>query len=126
MPSLFADIKPLYGDPAKSAALGDIFEEWLHSLETEGKLRGEKLPELPQTIMWVRVLLAQHYDITGRTNKAIEMLDTAIAHTPTLLDLYMIKARMYKHAGNVVAASQWMDHARLMDLQDRLDRKSVV
>ena len=119
VPSLFADIKPLYGDPAKSAALGDIFEEWLHSLETEGKLRGEKLPELPQTIMWVRVLLAQHYDITGRTNKAIEMLDTAIAHTPTLLDLYMIKARMYKHAGNVVAASQWMDHARLMDLQDR-------
>ena len=119
VPSLFADIKPLYKDSAKAKALGELFEEWLANLKGDGTLKGEKLPELPQTIMWVLALLGQHYDMLGNTTRAIELLDEAIAHTPTLLDLYMLKARVYKHAGNVQAASAWMEHARLMDLQDR-------
>ena len=46
VPSLFADIKPLYVDRSKAAALGEIFEEWLKALETDGRLRGEKVAEM--------------------------------------------------------------------------------
>ena len=99
--------------------LGDIFEGWLETLKSEGKLAGESLPELPPTIMWVRALLGQHYDLLGNTVAALEQLDAAIAHAPTLPDLYMLKARVYKHAGALEAASDWMDQARRMDLADR-------
>ena len=119
VPSLFADLKPLYKDAMKSKVLGEIFEDWLATLESEGKLRGEKQKEMPTTMLWIKSLLSQHYDIMGNTAKALALIDEAIEHTPTLLDLCMIKARMYKHAGALTEASEWMDRARKMDLQDR-------
>ena len=42
VPSLFADIKPLYKDPTRSKVFGDIFEDWLKCLEESGTLRGER------------------------------------------------------------------------------------
>ena len=119
VPSLFADLKPLYKDADKVKVLGDVFKEWLAALEKDGKLQGEKSCEMPTTIMWLRMLMAQHLDKLGDGHGAIEQIDLAIAHTPTLLDLYMVKARIYKHAGALDAAADWMDRARKMDLQDR-------
>ena len=119
VPSLFADLKPLYRDPKKAALLGEILEDWMATLESSGKLRGEAKKELPDVILWVRSLLAQHYDMVGETDKALSLLDAAIEHTPTLIDLYMAKARTYKHAGALHEASEWMNRARQMDLQDR-------
>jgi len=119
VPSLFADIKPLYADASKAAALGDIFGDWLSTLEADGILRGEKVAELPTVIMWVRALYAQHLDMTGETLKALRILDQAIKHTPTLLDLAMFKARVFKHGGALSDASDTMDAARQLDLQDR-------
>ena len=119
VPSLFADLKPLYADAAKAAALGELFAAWLAALEATGTLPGESAPELPSSIMWIRVLLAQHLDKAGDSSGALAQIDLAIAHTPTLLDLYMIKARVYKHAGALALASEWMDSARQMDLADR-------
>lgn len=119
VPSLFADIKPLYKSPEKAHILGEILEDWMNTLESEGKLRGESKKELPDVMLWVRSLVAQHYDMVGLTDKALLMVDKAIEHTPTLIDLYMAKARMYKHAGALHEASEWMNRARQMDLQDR-------
>ena len=126
VPSLFADIKPLYTDPKKAKTLGDIFEDWLKCLEESGTLRGERSQEMPSTVMWVMVLLSQHYDIMGQTMAALSMLDKAIEHTPTLLDLHMHKARIFKHGGALQAASECMELARSMDLADRyLNTKST-
>jgi len=119
VPSLFADLKPMYAVPAKAKALGEILEEWLSCLESDGKLPGEKTREMPTMIMWVRVLLAQHHDLMGDTAEALSQIDLAIEHSPTLLDLYMLKARIFKHAGALLDASDWMDRARQMDLADR-------
>jgi len=126
VPSLFADLKPLYAVPEKAKVLGDIFSDWLETLAESGCLRGEKKPEMPTTLLWVRVLMAQHCDMMGDTARALEYMDAAIEHSPTLQDLYMLKARIYKHAGALVDASDWMDRARLMDLADRyLNTKST-
>ncbi|KAL1525014.1 hypothetical protein AB1Y20_019889 [Prymnesium parvum] len=126
VPSLFADIKPLYVDSMKAEVLGDLFRSWLDQLERDGKLSGEALPELPSSILWVRILYAQHLDKMRDTEGALAMIDRAIEHTPTLLDLHMLKARIFKHAGAFLKASEQMEIARKMDLADRyLNTKST-
>ena len=57
--------------------------------------------------------------MTEKRIKALERIDAAIEHTPTLVDLYVFKARIFKHAGALLAASDWMNRARQLDLQDR-------
>ncbi|KAI0698059.1 N-terminal acetyltransferase A, auxiliary subunit [Cerioporus squamosus] len=51
--------------------------------------------------------------------EALELLDEAITHTPTLPELYMLKARVLKRAGDPFGAAKAMDLARTLDLQDR-------
>ena len=63
--------------------------------------------------------LAQHFDFLGDSVKAADYIDKVLEHTPTLLEGLMMKARIYKHAGNSIYASRFMDEARQLDLQDR-------
>jgi hypothetical protein len=51
--------------------------------------------------------------------KALAACDEAIAHTPTTMDLYVLKARILKHAGDPFSAFSFMDKARRMDTADR-------
>uniref|UniRef100_A0A8C2IZM5 N(alpha)-acetyltransferase 15, NatA auxiliary subunit a n=1 Tax=Cyprinus carpio TaxID=7962 RepID=A0A8C2IZM5_CYPCA len=39
--------------------------------------------------------------------------------TPTLIELFLIKAKIYKHAGNIREAARWMDEAQALDTADR-------
>jgi len=82
--------------------------------------------EPPSTILWVLVYLAQHYSRRKQVETALKYIDEAIEHTPTVLDLYLVKARIYKHAGDPVTAAQFVEKARTMDYADRyLNTKSV-
>jgi len=47
------------------------------------------------------------------------VVDQLIAHTPTNLDAFMLKARILKHAGEYELAHTYMDQARRMDTADR-------
>ena len=119
VPSLFADLKPLCERPELCKRIGENISSWLCSLEQSGRFPGEGQRELPSSIMWVRVLAAQYHDRCGDTPAALEQIEKAIEHSPTLVDLYLFKSRIYKHAGDLVSASHWMDEARKMDLADR-------
>jgi len=120
VPSLFADLKPLCAEGAWSRALfGEIVAGWVAALEATGTFPDTSEKEPPSTLMWARVLLAQYHDCCGDTAAALSQLDIAIDHTPTCLDLYLVKARVYKHAGHASAAARWMEEARKMDLADR-------
>jgi len=46
-------------------------------------------------------------------------IDEALEYTPTVIDLHLTKARIYKHAGDLAAASDECEVARKMDLADR-------
>ncbi len=48
------------------------------------------------SLLWLQYYLAQHYDYLGDTNKAFEYIDQAICDTPTLVELYMFKAKIFK------------------------------
>lgn len=52
--------------------------------------------ETPTTVLWVYYFLAQHYDRLGNAAKAHHFIDRAIQHTPTLIELLMTKAKIYK------------------------------
>lgn len=63
--------------------------------------------------------MAQHYDHLGQTKRAISYIDEAIDHTPTLIELFVTKGRIYKHGGDVVEAHKWLDEAQGLDTADR-------
>ncbi|KAG1367624.1 N-terminal acetyltransferase A complex auxiliary subunit NAA15 [Cocos nucifera] len=63
--------------------------------------------------------LVQHYDRWGQHDIALAKMDEAIEHTPTAIDLYSVKGRILKHAGDLAAAASLADEARSMDLADR-------
>jgi len=52
--------------------------------------------EPPSAQLWVLFFLVRHYTTIGNTQKAMEYVDKAIEHTPTMMELYMIKAKVYK------------------------------
>ncbi|XP_021785255.1 N-alpha-acetyltransferase 16, NatA auxiliary subunit isoform X2 [Papio anubis] len=78
---------------------------------------GEKEP--PTTLLWVQYFLAQHFDKLGQYSLALDYINAAIASTPTLIELFYMKAKIYKHIGNLREAAKWMDEAQSLDTADR-------
>jgi tetratricopeptide (TPR) repeat protein len=117
IPSLFADLKPLYRDPAKRQVIEDTVEEFRATLATPSTPTNGSVE--PTTYLWALYLLAQHHSYLGRHKQALEILDVAITHTPTLPELYMTRARALKRAGDPHGAARAMNDARLLDGQDR-------
>ena len=70
-------------------------------------------------LLWAYYYLAQHYNHLGQHETAMNYIDKAIDHTPTLIELFMCKAKIYKHMGDLVSAAKWMDEARELDTADR-------
>ena len=58
--------------------------------------------ETPTALLWTYFFLAQHYDLQSQTEKALEIVKTALYHTCTLIELFVVKARIYK-VNNVVS-----------------------
>jgi tetratricopeptide (TPR) repeat protein len=57
----------------------------------------ENSPKEPASaLLWAYYYLAQHYDFLGNTEKALSYIDAAIDHTPTLIELFVTKGRIYK------------------------------
>lgn len=52
--------------------------------------------EPPSTFLWLLFFLGQHYDKLGQYEVALKYVNEAISHTPTLIELYTIKAKIYK------------------------------
>ncbi|CAM6079648.1 unnamed protein product [Sphagnum tenellum] len=126
VPSLFSDLRPLYDHPDKADILEKIICEVELSLQATGSFPESSVVEPPSTLMWTLFLLAQHFDRRRQYDKALEKIDAAIAHTPTAIDLYLVKGRILKHGGDAVAAAAFANEARTMDLADRfLNSESV-
>uniref|UniRef100_A0A674ARC5 N-alpha-acetyltransferase 15, NatA auxiliary subunit a n=1 Tax=Salmo trutta TaxID=8032 RepID=A0A674ARC5_SALTR len=112
-PPVFTTLKSLYHDKEKVS----IVEELVVGYETCLKNGGKEEP--PTTLLWVQYFLAQHFDHVGQQTLALDYINTAIESTPTLIELFLIKAKIYKHAGNIKEAARWMDEAQALDTADR-------
>ncbi|XP_060205680.1 N-terminal acetyltransferase A complex auxiliary subunit NAA15-like isoform X2 [Lycium barbarum] len=126
VPSLFSDLYPLYDHPGKADILGELVLKLEQSLKNTGGYPGSAEKEPPSTLMWTLFYLAQHYDRRGQSDIALTKIDEAIEHTPTVIDLYSVKSRILKHAGDLAAAAALADEARCMDLADRYVNSECV
>ncbi|KAK1576952.1 hypothetical protein Q3G72_017810 [Acer saccharum] len=126
VPSLFSDLSSLYNQPGKADILEQLILELEHSIRTTGRYPGREEKEPPSTLMWTLFFLAQHYDRRGQYEVALSKIDEAIEHTPTVIDLYSVKSRILKHAGDLAAAAALADEARCMDLADRYVNSECV
>ena len=52
--------------------------------------------EPPTTLLWVQYFLAQHFDFIGQQSRGLDYINTAIDSTPTLIELFLVKAKIYK------------------------------
>ncbi|KAI5957786.1 hypothetical protein KGF57_003053 [Candida theae] len=111
VPATFVNVKPLYGYQGKLEVIEKIVLDFL--IED-----APKNPN-PSVTVWTYFYLAQHYLYKKELDTAMKYIELAIEHTPTLVELYIIKARILKHKGLFEEASNVMDSGRKLDLQDR-------
>ncbi|XP_057532702.1 N-terminal acetyltransferase A complex auxiliary subunit NAA15 isoform X3 [Amaranthus tricolor] len=126
VPSLFSDLSPLYAQPGKADIIEKLILDLEESLRKTGGYPGRTEKEPPSTYLWTLFLVAQHYDRRSQYSIALDKIDEAINHTPTVIDLYSAKSRILKHAGDLKAAAALADEARCMDLADRYINSECV
>lgn len=97
IPSLFSEIKHLYSGTGNAEIIENVLLTNLVCLEKESKFADSEKIESPCCLLWDYMLLAQHYDRINQLDKALEFVNKAISHTPTLIELYLVKAKIYKH-----------------------------
>nr|XP_032523162.1 N-alpha-acetyltransferase 15, NatA auxiliary subunit [Danaus plexippus plexippus] len=121
IPPLFMDLRSLYADQSKADTIEKLIEQYMDCLSKSGTF-GPKADEVKQpasALLWTYYFAAQHYDYKQDTDRALKYIDAAIDHTPTLIELYIVKGRIYKHAGDPVRAYGWLEEAQAMDTADR-------
>ncbi|XP_032687524.1 N-alpha-acetyltransferase 15, NatA auxiliary subunit [Odontomachus brunneus] len=122
VPPLFVNLRSLYTDKQKVEIISSLLVQYKEALKLHGHFSDEEKdnPREPASaLLWTYYYLAQHYDYLGQTEKALIEIDAAIDHTPTLIELFVTKGRIYKHAGNVHEAYKWLDEAQGLDTADR-------
>lgn len=75
--------------------------------------------EAPSTQLWAMYLRAGLYELEGDYKNGVHMLDRCLEHTPTAVDVYELKARLLRSAGDLKAAVEVLDQGRDLDRQDR-------
>ncbi|XP_011499374.1 PREDICTED: N-alpha-acetyltransferase 15, NatA auxiliary subunit [Ceratosolen solmsi marchali] len=122
VPPLFVDLRSLYTDQNKVDTIQSLVLQYKDALKAHGHFSDEdkdKPQEPASALLWNYYYISQHYDFLGCTQKALDEIDAAIYHTPTLIELFVTKGRIYKHAGDVQEAYKWLDEAQGLDTADR-------
>ena len=119
VPSLFVSLKDLLENTDKARIVHDLVTGYYTCLKQSSTFQEDSSVEPPTTFLWTVYFLAQWYDYIHDFPRALQLIDEALQHSPTVVELLMTKARIYKHAGDAANAMKFMNDARLLDLQDR-------
>jgi hypothetical protein len=122
VPSTFANVKALYTSPEKLAIIQELVEGYAsNTAQANGDAKqtnGDSSSRFEQACYY---FLAHHYDYfrSRDLKKAMEFADKAIALDSKSVFYTMTKARIIKHTGDTVKASEVMNQARELDEKDR-------
>lgn len=124
VPPLFVNIRSIYGDADKVRILAELVHDYHRQLKATGHFSeadhvAGKPAEPASALLWTLYFLAQHYDHLRDSPRALDYINAAIEHTPTLIELFVTKGRIYKHAGDLMEAFKWVDEAQSLDTADR-------
>ncbi|KAI1278745.1 N-alpha-acetyltransferase 16, NatA auxiliary subunit [Halotydeus destructor] len=135
-PALFRDLKPIYLSellpqtkplaadklPGKIGVLQSLLMSYYDNMKKHESFEADEDTagtEDRTTVLWVNYYLAQHFDFVGDFEKALSFVNEAIEHTPTLIELYVVKGKIYKHSGNPEEAVLYIEEAQSLDTADR-------
>lgn len=121
---MFVNVRSLYKDQEKIKITEELLAEYVETLMASGHFtkankEADVEREPASALLWTYYYLAQHHDYLRNTDKALEYINLAIDHTPTLIELFVCKGRIYKHAGDPNEAYKWLDEAQSLDTADR-------
>lgn len=120
VPPLFIRLKELYKFPEKVKIIEELMLGYLDCLKTEERFHPSQVEKEPPTaLLWTYYFLAQHFDFMNQSDQALKYVDAALEHTPLLIELHALKAKIYKHAGDMEEAVRCMDEAQSLDTADR-------
>lgn len=96
VPPLFVDLRSLYSNKEKVQIIEDLLLQYVNCLKKCGVFSEEDEKngadrEPASALLWTYYFLAQHYDHLRDADKALEYVDAAIEHTPTLIELFVVK-----------------------------------
>lgn len=90
------DLKEFYTIPDKMNQIESYLEKAIKSMEEDMTLvPGDDEEQDPTVLLWLYYFKAQHMLFSNRLLEALETVNKAIEHTPTLLELYTLKAKIY-------------------------------
>lgn len=100
VPPLFVDLSNLYHDTEKVQIIEKLMLQYVEALKNFRKYSETEVNNGPKepasALLWVYYYLAQHFDYLNQSEKALNYIDAAIEHTPTLIELFVTKGRIYK------------------------------
>jgi tetratricopeptide (TPR) repeat protein len=118
--SLVNGMKWIYKDAAKSQIFGEVLTSMCQTMENEMALSPEDEEEQDPTVqMWLYSFLAQHNLRSANATEALKYIEKAISHTPTVVELYLIKGKILQYGGNRAAAVACTEVGRNLDLADK-------
>ena len=117
VPSTFANVKSLYIDRSKQDTIQDLVQGY----STGDRDLDASVKESSRFDVSVLYFLAQHFNYykSRDLSKAMDAIEKAIEKDPESVDYHMTKARILKHHGDLITASEIMDKARSLDERDR-------
>lgn len=120
VPSVMMDLKEFYTCPEKMEQIESYLDKSIQSMEEEMTLvPGDDEEQDPTVQLWLYYFKAQHMLFSNRLLEALASVNKAIEHTPTLLELYTLKAKIYQKGGDRQQAAVLFEEARNLDKADR-------
>ena len=130
LPSFFNNIKFIYQFPQqknKIAIIQEMITSNITQMETNNSVSKEILDlnkennnlNIQPVFIWIYYFASQHYDILGDSEKALDYINKAIKSTPSVVEFFMIKAKILKHNLLFEEAALAMGKAKDLDLSDR-------
>lgn len=119
VPSTFVLVKPFYNDKEKLKIIEEVILDLEKEFSSETSIK-------PTAILWVKYFLAQHYNILGNISKSLEYIEQCLEDSPTMVEFFLTKARILKHAGDFKGAAKVLDDAREVDKSDRFVNSKTV
>ena len=119
LPSYFQGIKDIYKCPTKARLIQELLHECEVSLEKDGKFEGETQEESPHSLMFVMYLLSQHYLARSELQKSLEYCLKTEEYCPTFVEVYILKAKIYKALFDYESAAKTLKETHTIDKADR-------
>ncbi len=97
-----------------------MLQSWQENMKATRKLDATDDEEQDPTVyLWLLYYRAMHCMFTRDFPTAMLFVEEGIEHTPTVVELYVLKAKIFKFAGDLAMAAKTYDEGRTLDTADR-------